>query len=213
MNLTQLKQKFPSYAIWIGGANVVFFIVYGFCNYYASTLPPEKLYKLYFDWELSLPLIPWMIIPYRSIEILFFSTIFFLSKEGLERYGKQMMLAMGIAAIIFVVFPGECGFKRPDPASLGVFGSLFKILYSLDKPHNLYPSLHITYCYLGLRGFIDHAKKLWLKNLFGIWFILICCSVIFTYQHHVLDLVTGLLLGVVIYKFTFNSKSIASLNK
>jgi membrane-associated phospholipid phosphatase len=208
-----LKSKFPAYALWIGGANIFFFIVYGFCNHYASTLPPEKLLRLYFDWELQLPLVPWLILPYRSIEILFTVTIFFLSRKGLERYGKQMMIAMIIAGFIFVLFPGECGFQRPNPDELGAFGIFFKILYSLDKPHNLFPSLHITYCYLGLRAFIDHTNKYWLKSLFAIWFVLICFSVILTYQHHLFDLVSGLLLGFLIYKYTFTSLSNESLNK
>ncbi len=207
MTTESLKSKFPAYAIWIGGANLFFFLVYGFCNYYASTLPSDKLLRLYMDWELSLPLVPWMIIPYRSIEILFTVTIFFLSRKGLERYGKQMMLTMLISAVFFVLFPGECGFQRPNPEELGSFGIFFKILYSLDKPHNLYPSLHITYCYLGLRAFIDHTTKKWLKMLFGVWFILICFSVILTYQHHIFDLVSGLLLGYTTYKYSFKSLS------
>ena len=213
MTKESLKSKFPAYAIWIGGANVFFFIVYGFCNYYASTLPTEKLLRLYMNWELELPLVPWMIIPYRSIEILFTVTIFFLSRKALERYGKQMMLTMIISGLIFILFPGECGFQRPNPAELGSFGVFFKILYSLDKPHNLFPSLHITYCYLGLRAFIDYAEKIWSKLLFSLWFVLICFSVILTYQHHVIDLVSGLLLGYLTYKYTFKSLSIESQNK
>jgi membrane-associated phospholipid phosphatase len=124
-----------------------------------------------------------------------------------------MMIAMIIAGFIFVLFPGECGFQRPNPDELGAFGIFFKILYSLDKPHNLFPSLHITYCYLGLRAFIDHTNKYWLKSLFAIWFVLICFSVILTYQHHLFDLVSGLLLGFLIYKYTFTSLSNESLNK
>jgi membrane-associated phospholipid phosphatase len=208
-----LKNKFWPYLLWIGGANLFFFVVYGYCNYYASQLPSEKLYQLYFPWELNIPLIPWMILPYRSIEIIFYTSIFFLDHHALKKYGIQMMAAMIIAAIIFIVFPGECGFVRPDPELLGGYKIFFKILYYLDKPHNLYPSLHITYSYLGLRAFYDFTKSRKLKLTFTLWFILICFSVIFTHQHHLFDLILGLILGVFTYSFSDKIKNIVYQNK
>lgn len=193
--------KVGNYFFWIGIATLLFFVVYGSCNYYASL--SSTTYKLYFDWELKLPLIPWMVLPYRSLDWIFVVTYFVLDRAHTKRLGQHMMISLIPAAIIFCLFPGECGFVRPDPSTLGIWKPFYEVLYTLDKPHNLFPSLHITYSYLGLMAFHDQHRTRTM-TLFSLgWFLLICASVVFTYQHHVIDIVMGLALGIVVYKYTF----------
>jgi len=195
------EKKSTNYFFWIGIATIVFFVAYGSCNYYASTV--SHTYKLYFPWELKIPLVPWMIIPYRSLDWIFVVAYFLLDKVHTKRLALHMMISIIPAAIIFILFPGECGFVRPDPSTLGIWKPIYEVLYTLDKPHNLYPSLHITYSYLGLMAFHDMNKSLKVSLFSLVWFLMICASVILTYQHHVIDIVMGLGLGYLTYKYTF----------
>lgn len=195
--------RIKTYFTWIGSATLFFFVIYGYCNYSASKIDAENLYHLYFDWELKIPFIPWMIIPYRSLDFIFITIFFLLDSAKIKRYGKQMMLTMLIAGIIFIILPGACGYIRPNPESLGIWAPIYKVLYTLDKPHNLYPSLHITYSYLGIQAMKDHNPSLRYAIPLTLWFILICFSIILTYQHHLIDLVSGLILGILAYKYSF----------
>ncbi len=47
------------------------------------------------------------------------------------------------STVVFVLFPGELGYSRPE--YVAEFDFLFQLLYQLDRPHNLYPSLHVTF--------------------------------------------------------------------
>lgn len=197
--------KFTHYALWIGAANILFFLVYGTCNYLASK--STHLYQCYFDWELKIPFLSWMIIPYRSLDWLFIA-VYFLPKESIKRFSLQMMMALIPAGIIFLTFPGQCGYIRPDPETLGIFKSIYSVLYQLDKPHNLFPSMHITYAYFAIRPLSEQYKSRLSQGLLWSWMGMICLSIIFTWQHHLIDLVLGLMLGVLIYKYTFVARSV-----
>lgn len=76
----------------------------------------------------------------------------------------------------------------------GVFGWPFDVLAGFDKPFNQAPSLHIALlvvlwvCY---QRYTQGALR-WLVH--G-WFVLIGFSVLNTYQHHFIDLPTGVLAG------------------
>ncbi len=182
-------------------STIAFVGVYGFCNSYASTA--EVTYRVYADWELKIPLVPWMMIPYRSLDWIFIVAFFWLGKKEIARFSLHMVVGVLLAAIVFILFPGELGFVRPDPATLGFWEPVYRLLYKLDKPHNLYPSLHITYSYFGLKAIHDYNKNFKISLICLIWFISICFSVILTYQHHLIDIVLGFALGHGVYKYTF----------
>lgn len=177
---------------------LAFILVYGCCNYLAST--SLHRYQIYHPWELSIPFVPWMVIPYRSLDIILIIVLFLLSEARIKKYGFHMMLSLIPAGLIFILFPGDCGYIRPNPETLGHFKSVFSVLYTLDKPHNLFPSLHVTYSYLGIRALTEEHTSLYLRAFFWTCFWFIAASIIFTWQHHLFDLFSGLLLGFMIYR-------------
>lgn len=196
MNNT-FKSKLSAYVKWIGGSMLSFILIYGSCNYLAST--SLHRYKIYHPLELNIPFVPWMVIPYRCLDIILVIVLFLLSEARIKKYGFHMMLSLIPAGLVFVFFPGDCGYVRPNPESLGYFKGVFSVLYSLDKPHNLFPSLHVTYSYLGIRALTEEQASPALRAAYWMFFALISASIIFTWQHHLFDLFSGLLLGIVIY--------------
>ncbi|WP_127718379.1 phosphatase PAP2 family protein [Halobacteriovorax sp. HLS] len=174
-----------------------FVIVYGLCNHYASL--QQNHYKLYFDWELSIPHIPLMMLAYRSLDILLCSVLFLLSKETMKQYAKAMIFSVVVAAPIFIIFPAKLGFPRPEVHEY--FQVLYDILYKIDKPHNLLPSMHVVYASIGLFAInFENAFSKGVVLFTSVWLMLICASVVLVHQHHILDIPTGLGLGYLSYR-------------
>ena len=154
----------------------------------------EGKHRVFMDGELDIPLVPWMIIVYVSFYLLL-ALGFFSSRtvHDLKEISVQMILAATLAAVVFLVFPGELGYDRA--AEVGVFAPVYEALFALDGPVNMYPSLHIAFSFVAA-GFISSVtKKLWWQIAIWVWFIAICFSIILVHQHHLFDLVTGLILG------------------
>ena len=121
---------------WALGLGCLFFLIYGGTNYLSAGL--EGLPSLYLPWEEKIPFIPWTIVPYMSLD-LFFIISFFWIRDRRELYGHagRIGMALGISCILFMLYPMQFGFVRPETS--GLFGWLFNIL-SVDLPYNQCPS-------------------------------------------------------------------------
>jgi membrane-associated phospholipid phosphatase/predicted protein tyrosine phosphatase len=166
-------------------------IVYGATNWLSSLR--QNVGTLYFEWERHIPFVPWMIIPYMSIDLFFIAAPFLCrSEEELRTLRNRIASGILIGGACFLLFPLRFAFDRP-PAS-GWLGVVFDAFRSMDKPFNLLPSLHITLRTILAATFARHARGPW-RILSHIWFVLIGVSTVLTYQHHVLDLIGGFVLA------------------
>jgi len=175
--------------------SLLFAFVYGECNALASRR--TDLGTCFFAWELRIPFVPALIVPYMSID-LFFVASFLLCAERIElrAHARRIAAAILLAGLAFLVFPLTAGYPRPEVS--GWAGSLFGFLWSFDRPHNLVPSLHVALASLLWPVYArhtppnTHGSVRWFVHL---WFTLIIASPLFTWQHHLLDVVTGAMLG------------------
>lgn len=169
-----------------------FYLTYGGANWLATER--GHVPSVVFDWEHLIPFIAWTIIPYWSINA-FYGLSFFVctSKAELNSHGLRLLTAQIVAVSCFILFPLRFTFAQP--ATTGVPGFLFDALTSFDKPFNQAPSLHIALLVILWSLYARHVPRwsLWLLNA---WFLLVAVSVLTTYQHHFIDLPTGLLLGL-----------------
>lgn len=178
--------------LWLGLLlDLLFVLVYGGASLF-NHLRSAHL-ELYFDWETGLPLVPGFIYPYFSIFLLFLLPPFALEVPALRRLAKQLMAATLVAGAAFVLLPTRPGF---EPV-VGELPSLFNLLANIDPPYNLLPSLHVTYSTLTILA-ISFISPAWLKLLLWLWLGVMCASVVLIHQHHLLDVVSGLLLALII---------------
>lgn len=185
--------------IWGGLATIVFTAVYGWCNKAAT----ESLthYALYTDWELSIPLVPWMIFPYISLNVLFLvSFLTVKTPEAIKGFCLSMVWGAIIAGIIFYLFPGKLGYER---VAAPEFADIFNFMFSIDHPHNLFPSLHVTYSSLGVFAMIQQTSSKIFHRFLYVWLFMICSSVVLVHQHHLFDIVSGALLAAMLYKLVY----------
>ncbi len=174
--------------------SVVFVLLYGFCNWFA--FQREHTFQLWMNWELAIPFLPWMILVYESLNLLTLLPLFTLSSEQMRALGKSLIVATGIAALVFIILPAPVGFIRTT--DVGFWSPAFQTLYALDRTANTFPSLHITYSFLVVRSISATSRQL--GHFLWIWFILICASVLMVHQHHVIDVAGGLLLAEFCYR-------------
>lgn len=106
-----------------------------------------------------------------------------------------------MAAVIFVLFPGKLGFVRVDHVE--GYQNIFSSLHSIDKPFNLFPSLHVTYSTLSALAMIEQSKNKVFHFVLKVWIILIAMSVILVHQHHLFDIFSGFILAVVGYHYIY----------
>ncbi|SOY47324.1 putative protein phosphatase (S/T or Tyr) [Cupriavidus taiwanensis] len=172
-------------------AGALFFSSYGFANWLASQR--AEVASFHFAWERSIPFLPWTIVPYWSIDLLY-GISFFLwrSRAALLTHVKRLVLAQLVSVACFIAFPLRFSFARP--AADGLPGQLFTLLGGFDLPFNQAPSLHISLLVILWVAFAAHLRggRRWL--LHG-WFALIGVSVLTTWQHHLIDVPTGALVG------------------
>ena len=119
------------------------------------------------------------------------------SKDFCTRLFTADLIGKIVSFACFMLLP--CTFLRPaaeEAAGIGAW--LIKVIYTMDEPTNLLPSLHCFVSYLCVRPlFSKNAPKTNLAMLIVsvVYSALVCLSTLFTRQHIFLDLVTGIALG------------------
>ncbi len=188
-----MTERLKEILFWGGGVALVSSLLYGGTNYIADGFSDKA--KMYLTWELEIDMVSWMIIVYISFyAILILGFFACKDKETIKAYCYSMVLSSFIAAVVFMVFPGELGYSRTE--DVGVFKPLYNFLYIIDKPVNMYPSLHITSSMIASYFISDSTNKFWVRLGVWTWFVAIGFSVILVHQHHLFDILTGLALGL-----------------
>jgi protein-tyrosine phosphatase/membrane-associated phospholipid phosphatase len=180
-----------------GLLSLLFVVAYGASNYLASLR--HDVGSFVFPWERQIPFVPWMIIPYMSIDLFYIASPF-LCQGDLERrtLARRISAAILIAAGCFVLVPLRFSFERPHVE--GWLGTVFNSFREVDQPFNQFPSLHIT---LGVILAVFYSSRVhgFLRVLVWAWFAAIGVSAVLTYQHHMIDVWGGLVLAAVCFHF------------
>ena len=187
--------RWRTYGRWAGINLAAFGILYPLVNWLTGVRASK--FSLYIDDERHIPFLPGWIWIYLSINLLFLLPPLLMRASDMPRLGRRLLAATVSGCLIFLVFPARLGFERAVPND-GLYGSIFGGLFQLDGPHNLVPSLHVTYAALCVLGFQTAARGWLQRTAWGCWLAAIMVSTVVVHQHHLLDVVSGLLLAVVI---------------
>ncbi len=179
--------------VWALGLGGLFFLVYGPVNAWTATL--AEVPSLWLAWERELPFVPWMVVPYFSLD-LFFVLAFFATRDRVElhRHGLRVAVAILVSAALFLLFPLRFGFERPPVEG---WPAAWFALLGFDLPYNQCPSLHISLSVI-VWPLVRRLAEGWRRLLLGVWFCLIAASTLLVYQHHFVDLLGGAVIGLLV---------------
>jgi hypothetical protein len=175
MRAESVARPWQAAALWMLFLGPFFFLVYGFCNWYASRL--ASVPSVYYSWEQAIPFFPAAIVPYFTIDAFYAASVFLCrDRRELDTHAFRIIAAILISAAGFLAFPLRFSFVRPNVD--GFNGLLFATLTSLDKPFNQAPSLHMSLLLILWTRYVCHVRGLW-QPLVHVWFALRvcrCCS-------------------------------------
>src|SRR5882757_2463103 len=114
--------KWVRAACWLAVLGPFFFLSYGAANWLASR--HANVGSMVFAWERNIPFVPWTIIPYWSIDILYGISLFVCATgRELDTHARRLVTAQVIAVTCFILFPLTFTFTRPEVD--GLSGLLF----------------------------------------------------------------------------------------
>lgn len=175
---------------WAATLCVLFAILYGGVNW-VTAQRTDRL-RLWFDAELAIPLVPWMVWPYLSLFATFFLPMFALDAARIRTLCRRLMFATATSAVLFLLFPAESGYGRID--AVPGHAAVFALLHAIDLPHNLAPSLHVSWATILLTA-LREPSPTWLRAGLSAWLTVLVASVVLTHQHHLLDVGGGMLVA------------------
>ena len=180
----------------LSGAVVVFFLVGYFGVGWLATDPADARF-LVTPLDAAIPFLLESVVVYWSILPMGLLPLFVIRDPAVFRRAA-LAYAVTIAAALaaFVVFPVTSQGFRPDAqsySSAGFEGWLLQLLYFLDPPMNLFPSLHLALAFLAALAAWHVRRRL--GALAVAWTVCIAVSVCTTKQHFVVDVAAGIALG------------------
>jgi hypothetical protein len=186
--------------------SVLFLVVYGGTNWLTAQRPAADGRTWYFTWELTaIPYVPLLIVPYMSLDVFFFLAPFLCrDTRELRTFAKRVAGSILVAAAFFLLLPLRLDWP-PRPHVDGWFGELIEqsctAPFLMEYPHNLFPSLHIVLCLIVADVYVRHTRGM-VRALAYAWFFLVGIATVLTWQHHLVDVLGGVVLaGFVFYAF------------
>jgi hypothetical protein len=117
-----------------------------------------------------------------------------LSARRFAWYIGRGLCIVAVSLAIFAIIPTKTIRSPIEGIGTGPTADLYRGMIALDRPAaNAAPSLHVSLtCLMGIALFLDFPR-FW--PLIGLGVGVVWLSTLFTQQHHLIDVVTGVLLG------------------
>ena len=116
------------------------------------------------------------------------------SREVCYRVISSEIIAKLICLVIFLALPTYL--TRPETSGHGIFGELTELIYLLDTPTTLFPSVHCLESWILFRTAHKITRhKRWLVPLWFVFGLLVFASVLLVKQHLILDIPAAIIVG------------------
>lgn len=165
----------------------------------------------HFDFALpvdsTIPLIPWTIVIYYGCFLhwgLHYICVAKLGNRNTRQFYAADFLIKSVSFLFFLCLPTVM--HRPEVTGTGFWNDAIRFLYWMDKPYNLFPSIHCSVswlCWISVRKNTQVPK--WYRYFALIAAIAVCLSTLSTRQHVLVDIAGGLLVAEVCWALAAKS--------
>lgn len=190
-----LERQVPAYGV----LSLISCFLVNCLIYWGTQLLAADAYHYDFTTELDrqIPFVKEWILIYVVCYLFWAANYILISREGKEkwfRFATADMMSRVICGVFFILLPTTN--IRPEVAGTDFCSWLVRLIYSVDAPTNLFPSIHCLvswFCFIGIRGSRKVPK--WYQAFSCIFALLVCASTQFTKQHYLVDIAGGLLIA------------------
>lgn len=200
MNIKKLYFKHEKLSLFLITI-FLFVIIYFPINHISSFREATQLGTSLDD---IIPFMPASIFIYNLAYVIWFVPFFFVKEiKLLRKLTLAYISTLAISSIIFLIMPVKM--IRPELLFDDFTSRLTRLFYSLDKPYNLFPSLHVAFSSLVTFFSAKYMKEQLV--LVGTIALLIIISSLTIKQHYVADVFAGFILAGIIYKVIFKNET------
>lgn len=186
------KRILPAYAY----LPIILVICTNFLAFYGTRIFSAGL--VHYDFSLPvdtrIPFVPAFISVYIFAYIQWIISYILIARESQPlcyRLLSGELIAKVLCLIIFLVFPTTMA--RPEVTGTDIWSRLVRLIYDLDTPDNLFPSIHVLESWLCFRAALQLKKPgRWYSWASLIVTLFVIASVLLVKQHLAVDIVGGI---------------------
>jgi membrane-associated phospholipid phosphatase len=177
---------------------LLFTVVYGGADWVTGF---RERHHVHLPMELQIPFVPAAVVGYMSLYGLFAIVPFILrTQRELRAVAASLAAAIVVGGICFLLLPAELAF--PEPTNLGQWQELYAVADQINLHYNLVPSLHVALAIICVDLFARRAGLMGALT-FWAWGAVVCASTVFLHQHHLVDVVGGLVLALAVNRTVY----------
>ncbi len=158
-------------------------------------------HNIEFGIDKLIPFLPWTVSIYLICYLFWVANYIICARRSrveLVRFLGADILAKTVCFVFYILLPTTN--VRPEIVGTTIWDEIMRMLYQVDMPSNLFPSIHCLVswlCYIGVRG-KSYIPK-WYQVFSCVMAIAVFISTLTTKQHVVIDVIGGVVLAEVCY--------------
>ena len=148
-----------------------------------------------------IPLVPWTVAIYFGCYLVWGVNYCLCSGQdqpARDRFFSADAIARVVCFLLYLLMPTTM--QRPEITEPGFWNDVMRLLYWIDLPDNLFPSIHCLiswFCWIGVRNRKEvPAAYRWFSFAAA---LAVCVSTVTTRQHVLIDIAGGVLLAEISY--------------
>jgi membrane-associated phospholipid phosphatase len=160
---------------------------------------PVAVYRTRVEWDALFPFTPWWIWVYLLPYIVGPLLVGVMSRLTFAWYLRRASLVVLVSLLIFLIVPTQTIRPLENPDNERHLGDdwtsdVYRLTVAVDDPPaNAAPSLHVSLSCLLAWALAYDRPRWWAAALLGAFVVWL--STLYTAQHHLLDVVTGVILA------------------
>ncbi len=172
--------------------------LYWLTNQYAASWAGDSAWITLQAWDQKVPLWLPALIAYQSLFFVGVGLLLWLwwkRRRSFRRLALTWITDALISNTIFFILPTKM--LRPTIQATDFWTCWLQQVYAYDLPFNAFPSLHVSTALIMGWFWWRNISKVWLKVIGIMWALAVMVSTILVKQHSLLDVLGGLIVGLV----------------